>query len=44
MTQRKIRAGEITAAEAMQQTGMKPNTFYRRCSKVSPTPKCTKSI
>lgn len=38
------RAGEITAAEAMQQTGMKPNTFYRRCSKVSPTPKCTKSI
>ena len=36
------RAGEIT--EAMRQTGMKPNTFYRRCSKASPTPKCTKSI
>ena len=29
------RAGEITAAEAMRQTGLKPNTFYRRCSKVS---------
>ncbi len=26
------RAGEITAAEAMRQTGLKPNTFYRRCS------------
>ena len=38
------RAGEITATEAMRQTGMKPNTFYRRCSKASPTPKCTKSI
>lgn len=33
------RAGEITATEAMRQTGMKPNTFYRRCSKASPTPK-----
>lgn len=31
------RAGEITATEAMRQTGMKPNTFYRRCSKASPT-------
>ena len=38
------RAGEITATEAMRQTGMKPNTFYRRCSKASPTSKCTKSI
>ena len=26
------REGEITAAEAMRQTGLKPNTFYRRCS------------
>ena len=26
------RAGEITAVEAMRQTGLKPNTFYRRCS------------
>ena len=24
------RAGEITAVEAMRQTGLKPNTFYRR--------------
>ena len=29
------RAGEITAAEAMRQTGLKPNTFYRRCSQIS---------
>ena len=26
------RAGEITATEAMRQTGLKSNTFYRRCS------------
>ena len=26
------RAGEITATEAMRQTGLKPNTFYRRCA------------
>ena len=26
------RAGEITAIEAMRQTGLKSNTFYRRCS------------
>ena len=26
------RAGEITATEAMRQIGLKPNTFYRRCS------------
>ena len=29
------RAGEITAAEAMRQTGLKPNTFYRRCAQTS---------
>ena len=29
------RAGEITAAEAMRQTGLKPNTFYRRRSQIS---------
>ena len=29
------RAGEITAAEAMRQTGLKPNTFYRRCNQHS---------
>ena len=29
------RAGEITAVEAMRQTGLKPNTFYRRCSRTS---------
>ena len=29
------RAGEITAAEAMRQTGLKANTFYRRCSQTS---------
>ena len=29
------RAGEITATEAMRQTGLKPNTFYRRCSQIS---------
>ena len=27
------RAGEITAAEDMRQTGLKPNTVYRRCSR-----------
>ena len=37
------RAGEITAAEAMRQTGLKPNTFYRRCSKASSLPKRMKS-
>ena len=26
------RTGEITATEAMRQTGLKPNTFYRRCA------------
>ena len=30
------RAGEITAMEAMRQTGFKPNTFYRRCSTKKP--------
>ena len=30
------RAGEITAMEAMRQTGLKPNTFYRRCSTKKP--------
>ena len=30
------RAGEVTAAEAMRQTGLKPNTFYRRCSTKKP--------
>ena len=29
------REGEITAVEAMRQTRLKPNTFYRRCSKAS---------
>ena len=29
------RAGEITAVEAMRQTGLKPNTFYHRCSRTS---------
>ena len=29
------RAGEITTAEAMRQTGLKPNTFYRRCAQTS---------
>ena len=37
------RAGEVTAAEAMRQTGLKPNTFYRRCSKASSLPKRMKS-
>ena len=31
------RAGEITATEAMRQTGLKPNTFYRRCAKSKQT-------
>ena len=35
------RAGEITATEAMHQTGLKPNTFYRRCSQTSPRAKST---
>ena len=35
------RAGEITAAEAMRQTGLKPNTFYRRCSRTSLCAKST---
>ena len=35
------RAGEITAAEAMRQTGLKPNTFYRRCSQTSLCAKST---
>jgi len=26
----KWRAGEITATRAMQEVGLKPNTFYRR--------------
>ena len=30
------RTGEITAAEAMRQTGLKPNTFYRRCAANKP--------
>ena len=39
------RAGEITAAEAMRQTGLKPNTFYRRCSTKKPlAPQQTKPI
>ena len=38
------RAGEITAAEAMRQTGLKPNTFYRRCSQISLASKRRKSI
>ena len=35
------RAGEITAAEAMRQTGLKPNTFYRRCAQTSSRAKST---
>ena len=35
------RGGEITAAEAMRQTGLKPNTFYRRCSQTSLRAKST---
>ena len=31
------RAVEITAAEAMRQTGLKTNTFYRRCAKSKQT-------
>ena len=31
------RTGEITATEAMRQTGLKPNTFYRRCAKSKQT-------
>ena len=38
------RAGEITATEAMRQTGLKPNTFYRRCSQTSLALKRIKSI
>ena len=38
------RAGEITAVEAMRQTGLKPNTFYRRCSQTSLALKRIKSI
>ena len=38
------RAGEITAVEAMRQTGLKPNTFYRRCSQISLALKRIKSI
>ena len=38
------RAGEITAAEAMRQTGLKANTFYRRCSQTSLALKRIKSI
>ena len=37
------RTGEITATEAIRQTGLKPNTFYRRCSKASSLPKRMKS-
>lgn len=29
--------GEITATEAIRQTGLKPNTFYRRCAKSKQT-------
>ena len=29
------RAGEITATEAMRQTGLRANTFYRRCNQHS---------
>ncbi len=32
---------EITAAEDMLQTGLKPNTFYRRCSRTSLCAKST---
>ena len=35
------RAGEITAAEDMRQTGLKSNTFYRRCSRTSLCAKST---
>ena len=35
------RAGEITAVEAMRQTGLKPNTFYRRCAQTSLRAKST---
>ena len=35
------RAGEITAAEDMRQTGLKPNTFYRRCFQTSLCAKST---
>ena len=35
------RAGEITAVEAMRQTGLKPNTFYRRCARTSLCAKST---
>ena len=35
------RAGEITVVEAMRQTGLKPNTFYRRCSRTSLCAKST---
>ena len=38
------RTGEITAAEAMRQTGLKANTFYRRCSQTSLALKRIKSI
>ena len=38
------RAGEITAVEAMRQTRLKPNTFYRRCSQTSLALKRIKSI
>ena len=38
------RAGEITAAEAMRQTGLKANTFYRRCSQTSLALKRIQSI
>ena len=38
------RAGEITAVEAMRQTGLKPNTFYRMCSQTSLALKRIKSI
>lgn len=31
----KWRAGEITATEAMKRLGLKPNTFYRRITKLS---------
>ena len=31
------RAGEITAVETMRQTGLKPNTFYRQCTKSKQT-------
>ena len=31
------RTGEITVTEAMRQTGLKTNTFYRRCAKSKQT-------